>query len=120
MINVDKAWDILAEKAKELGLKVDLGASEKSDSMYLVIQKPYHIDPNYGVMENIEMVIRISNHFNDCRGNYGNAHSYINIQEEYGIKNALLDIEDFSKIDVIVSEDEIEPWDEEQNYYDYS
>lgn len=122
MIDTDKAFDILSNKAKELGLRVDLGASEKSDSMYLKIDKPYHIDPEYGVMERIELVIRISNHFNNCRGNYTDAHTYINIQEEYGIKNALLDIEDFSKIQTIISSDEIEPWSEnnDQKYYDYS
>ena len=65
-MNTLKIWAQIEEAASAKSLTViHTGSSEKSDSVYLSIRKPKEVCSEYGILENYEVHVRISNHFND-------------------------------------------------------
>jgi len=65
MINIQKTCEAIEARAASENLKIIYtGASNKSDSVYLSIEKPREICAEYGILECFVVHVRISNHFN--------------------------------------------------------
>lgn len=65
MINIAAIESRIAEIAAAHGAEIGhVGASEKSDAIYVDVRKPKEIDRQYGVMEYWHALVRVSNHYN--------------------------------------------------------
>lgn len=73
-----------------------IGASEKSDAIYINIRKPKLICEIYGVLESWEVLVRVSNHFNDTNTNDRlTADLFVNIYEEADVDSLVNEVADF-------------------------
>ena len=72
------------------------GASEKSDAIYINIRKPKVICQEYGVLESWEVLVRVSNHFNDTNtADRLTADFFVNICDEDQVESSIDVVTDF-------------------------
>lgn len=72
------------------------GVSEKSDAIYINIRKPKLICEEYGVLESWEVLVRVSNHFNDTNtSDRLSANLFVNIFDEDEIDSLVDVVADF-------------------------
>jgi len=96
MIDVYKIEEIITKIVEECGASVlKVGASEKSDSIYINIRKPKEMWEGR-VLESWEALIRVSNHFNDYKTHDRlTADFFANIYDEREIDAHIEDLKDF-------------------------
>ena len=84
---------IAAAHEAEIG---HVGASEKSDAIYIDVRKPKEIDAVYGVMEYWHALVRVSNHYNQTHTADSLAADYLgNIWEPETVEQELDDLAAF-------------------------
>ena len=97
MINVDDAELMVREVAKNCAATVPrVGASEKSDAIYIHIQKPKEVSALWGVMEYWTVIVRVSNHWNDTMTEDRlAADHYINIYEASALAKGIDELREY-------------------------
>lgn len=94
MIDIPAIEAKITEAVKASGATIlHTGASERSDAIYINIRKPKVICKEYGVLESWEILVRVSNHFNDTNtADRLTANLFVNIYEEGAVDEQIEEV----------------------------
>lgn len=97
MIDIEKTEERIRGVVAACGARVGrVGASEKSDAIYINIHKPKEVSAEYGVIETYDVLVRVANH-----DNHTNTHDllmadlYLNLSDEAATEDIIEQLREF-------------------------